>query len=146
MHAKSPICASDTDVNSPLTHHWLCSLGLKSETEGFIIAAYDQSLPRRNFQANILENGADPQWRVCDKHTKATNHLVSGCPILAPTEFLNQHDRLVQYIHWFLCKNVGLLHESNWWEYKPPKVIQNKNATILWDFDIRADRTIQTNL
>ena len=80
VHAKSPICASDTDVNSPLTHHWLFSLGLKSETEGFIIAAYDQSLPRRNFQANILENGADPQCRVCDKHTRPLTTLCLAVP------------------------------------------------------------------
>ena len=98
-----------------------------------------------NFQANILENGADPKCRVCNKHTETIDHLVSGCPILAPTEYLNRHDRLGQYIHWCLCKNFCLPHERNWWEHKPPKVIENKNATILWDFDIHTDRTIQAN-
>ena len=29
---------------------------------------------------------------------------MSGGPILAPTEYLNWHDRLGQYIHWRLCK------------------------------------------
>ena len=99
LHGKHPIRASDPDVNSSLTHHWVASSGLKSETEGFIIAAQDQSLPTRNFQANILENGADPKCRVCDKHTETIDHLVSGCPMLAPTEYLNRHDRLGQYIH-----------------------------------------------
>ena len=143
LHGKYSICASDPDVNSSLTHQWLASSGLKSKTEGFIIAAQDQSLPRKNFQANILENGADPKCRVCDKHAETIDHLVSGCPILAPTEYLNRHDRLGQYIHWCLCKNFCLPHERNWWEHKPPKVTENKNATILWDFDIHTDRTIQ---
>ena len=39
LHGKYPIRASDHDVNSSLTHHWLSSSGLKSATEGFIIAA-----------------------------------------------------------------------------------------------------------
>ena len=65
--------------------------------------------------------------------------------MLAPTEYLNRHDRLGQYIHWCLCKNFCLPNERNWWEHKPPKVIENKNTTILWDFDIHTDRAIQTN-
>ena len=48
-------------------------------------------------------------------------------------------------VHWCLCKNFGLPHETNWWEHKPPKVIENKNPTILWDFDTLTDRTIQAN-
>ena len=107
------------------------------------VSIIDQSLPTRNFQGNILENGSDLKCRVCDKHTETIDHLVSGCLLLAPTEYLNRHDRLDQYIHWCLYKNFGLPHEHNWWEHKPPKVIENKNATILWDFDIYTDWTIQ---
>ena len=39
LHGKYPIRASDPDVNSSVTHHWLSSSGLKSATEGVIIAA-----------------------------------------------------------------------------------------------------------
>ena len=69
---------------------------------------------------------------------------MSGCRLLASTEYLNCHDRL-QCIHWCLCKNFGLPHGSNWWEHKTPKVIENKNSTILMDFDIHTIRTIQAN-
>ena len=48
-------------------------------------------------------------------------------------------------INWCLCKRFGLPHESNWCEQKPPKVTENKNATILWDFDIHIFRIIQAN-
>ena len=80
LHGKCPIRASDPDVNFSLTHQWLASSGLKSETEGFIIAAPDQSLPSRNFQANILENGTDPKCRVCDKHTENMTTLCLAVP------------------------------------------------------------------
>ena len=62
-----------------------------------------------------------------------------------PTEYLNWHDRLGQYIHCCLCKNFCLPHERNRQAHKPPKVTENKNATILSDFDIHTDRTIQAN-
>ena len=107
--------------------------------------AQDQSLPTRNFQANILEDGFEPKCRVFDKHPKTTDHLVSGCPMLAPTEYLSGHNRLGQYIHWCLCEILDLPHESNCWKHKPLKVMENKNATILWNFDILNDRTIRAN-
>ena len=106
FHGKYPIRASEPDLNSSLTHQWIDLLGLKSETEGFIIAAQNQSVPTRNFQANMLENGADPNCRICDKHTETIDHFVSGCPLVAFTEYLNQHDRLGQDIHWCLCKSI----------------------------------------
>ena len=37
------VFASELDVNSSLAHQCLASTGLKSETEGFIIAAQYQS-------------------------------------------------------------------------------------------------------
>ena len=80
LHGKYPICASDPRVNSSLTHQWLAFI------TDFIIVAQDRSLPKRNFQANILEDGAEPKCRLCDKNTETTDYIVSSCPILAPTE------------------------------------------------------------
>ena len=70
-----------------------------AETEGFIVAAQDQSHFTRNFQANILHNGADPRCRFCNINTETIKHLTSGCTILAPNEYTKRHNRVGQYIY-----------------------------------------------
>ena len=82
----------------------LRSSGLKAATEGFIMAAQDQSLWTRNFQANVIRNGTSPNCRLCDKFNKTIDHLISGCPTLAKTEYVNRHNRVGTYIHWKICK------------------------------------------
>ena len=54
LHGKYPIRASDPEINFSLIHQLLASSGLKSETEGFNIAARDQSLPTRNFSSKHI--------------------------------------------------------------------------------------------
>ena len=100
LHGKYPLRCQQADVDQTATHQWLKRSGLKAETEGFILAAQDQSLFTRNYQANMLRNGASDKCRFCDNYIEAVDHLVSGCPVLAPNEYKNRHDRVGQYLHW----------------------------------------------
>ena len=69
--------------------------------------------------------------------------LIAGCPVLAPNEYKNHHDRVGQYLHWKLCKHYQSPVPSNWFEHHPRAVVEGANVTILWDFPIQTDRTIQ---
>ena len=60
LHGQYPARTNQTDVDTQKTHQWLRSSGLKAETEGFIIAAQDQSLHTRNYQARILKKRSRP--------------------------------------------------------------------------------------
>ena len=145
LHGKYPMRSQQADVDQLNTHQWLRSVGLKAETEGFIMAAQDQSLFTRNYQARIIKNGADPKCRMCDQYDETIDHLVSGCPIIRPTEYKNRHDRVGHYIHWKICQHFNVKCEKNWYEHKPKPVVETKNATILWDFAIHTDRKIDAN-
>ena len=112
---------------------------------GFIVATQDQSLFTRNFQANILHNGADPRCRFCNTSTKTIDHFISGCTILAPNEYTNRHNRVGQYIHWKICNHYNIETPEKWYEHKPLPAVDTPEVTILWDFLIRTDRTIQAN-
>ena len=145
LHGKYNLRCQKADVDVTATHQWLRSSGPKSETEGFIIAAQDQYLFTRNYQANILKTGVDDKCRFCDKFTETIDHLISSCSILAPTEYKNRHDRVGQYLHWTICKHYRLSTPTNWFEHHPQPVVEGENVSILWDFSIHTDRTIQAN-
>ncbi|XP_063591903.1 uncharacterized protein LOC134768991 [Penaeus indicus] len=145
LHGKYPLRCQQADVDQTATHQWLRSSGLKAETEGFILAAQDQSLFTRNYQVNILKNGANEKCRFCDTHKETIDHLISGCPVLAPNECKNRHDRVGQYLHWTICNSYNIKTCEHWYEHKPEPVVEGENATLLWDFSIHTDRTIQAN-
>ena len=99
LHGQYPLRSQIADLDLHENHQWLRSAGLKAETEGFIVAAQDQSFFTRNFQANILHNGANLRCRLCNTSIETTDRLISGCITLAPNEYTNRHNRVGQYIH-----------------------------------------------
>ena len=59
--------------------------------------------------------------------------------------YTNRHNRVGQYIHWKICNHYDIETPDKWYEHKLLSVVDTPNVTILWDFPIRTDRTIQAN-
>ena len=145
LHGKFPQRCSQADIDGESTFSWLKSSGLKAETEGFIFAAQDQSLKTKNYIANIMKAGTDATCRFCGIHKETIDHLISACPVLAREEYLARHNRVAQYVHWRICKSFSIEVGDKWYEHETPPVVENDQATILWDFTIHTDRTIRAN-
>ena len=136
------------NVDQDKSHRWLKGAGLKAETEGFIIAAQDQSLPTRWYQHNILKKpDVDPKCRLCGRFDETIDHLVSGGPELAKTENIQWPQQGSCTLHWKICKEFGIEVKERWYEHEPKTVTENDSVTILWDNDmpIHTDRTIAAN-
>ena len=119
---------------------------LKAETEGFIIAAQDQRLPTRWYQYNILKKpDVDPKCRLCGRFDETIDHLVSGCPELAKTNYIHRHNKAAAHMHWAICKEFGIEVKEQWYEHEPKTVTWNDSVTILWDMPIHTDRAIAAN-
>ena len=145
LHGTYPLRTDHVDVDKARTHQWLSSSSLKGETEGFILAAQDQSISTRVYQTRILKNGANPNCRICTEKEETVGHIISACPTIINTEYQQRHDRVAKFIHWTLCKNFNLSHTETWYEHTPQSVIENTEVTILWDFTIYTDRKIDVN-
>ena len=64
------------------------------------MAAQDQSLFTKNYQTKIIKNGADKKCQFYEKFEETVDHLVYGCSMITPNEYLQRYDSLGQYIHW----------------------------------------------
>ena len=128
-----------------MTNQWLRSAGLKAETESLIIAAQDQSLATRSYHHRIIKDGTDPQCRLCGKYEETIDHIVSGCPVLAKTEYIERHNKAAAYLHWKICRKYDIETTTKWYEHQPKTVTDNNDVTILWDMPIHTDREIKAN-
>ena len=109
LHGRYPKRIREADVDDYKTNQWLRSAGLKAETEGLIIAAQDQSLPTKSYFARIVKDGTSPLCRICHKHEETVDHIISGCPELAKTDYLERHNKAATYIHWKACASITVL-------------------------------------
>ena len=117
LHGKYPLRTDNTDVDRATTHQWTSSSSLKGETEGFMFAAHDQSVSTRAYQSGVLNNGADPNCRLCTHREEIVDHIVSACPTIVNTEYLQIHEWVGSFIHLMLYKNLP--HTGKWYKHTP---------------------------
>ena len=145
LHGQFVKRISKPNISKTLTHNWLKSSGLKAETEGLIIAAQDQSLPTKNYQAHVSKTIKDDKCRICKTKPETIDHLISGCSTIAATEYLERHNKIGRYIHWKICKEFNIPVTDQWYKHTPADVVENESTTVLWDFSIHTDREIRAN-
>ena len=145
LHGKFPNRAKEADVDTVQTYKWLKAAGLKPETEGLLIAAQNQCLATRSYHHRVLKDGTNPLCRLCNKFEESVDHIVSGCPELAKSEYIHRHNKAAAYIHWHICQHYNIKTKDKWYEHEPETVSENDNITILWDMSIHTDREIKAN-
>ena len=65
MDEQYPKRVNEKDVDHQMSNQWLKSGGLRSEKEGFIIAAQDQAIKTNYYRSNFLNDGTDLMCRIC---------------------------------------------------------------------------------
>jgi len=129
-------------IDTEKTFSWLTKGTVTIEAEGFITAAQDQSLPTRSLLKIYKKSNSDG-CRLCGKHAETVLHILSECPHLAQTQYLDRHNQVARYVHWKIAHRYGVANESwPWTNQQPPRVLENDSIKILWDCNIFTDLKI----
>ena len=145
MHGQYPNEVKKEHIDEELTWNWLKNGELKGETEALITSCQDQALATNYYKAKILKTGQDPKCRLCKTEDETIHHIISGCSILAPKEYLTRHNAVAAHLHWNICKAYGIEVCDKWYEHKPKPVTDSPNVTVIWDLQLQTDRHIPSN-
>ena len=92
------------------------------------------------YNTNVLHCSDDPLCRLCHSFDETVYHILSSCPLLAPTGYLQRHNSVAALIHKQICEFYDIYTCEKPWLYNPQPVVSSNNVKILWDVDIRTDR------
>ena len=81
--------------------------------------------------------------RMCSQHEETVDHIVSGCEVLAKTEYISRHNNAAAYLHWSICKDHDIEMTDKWYQHQPETVMHNKdnNITIMCGMQVNTDST-----
>ena len=82
---------------------------------------------------------------MCSQHEETVDHIVSGCEVLAKTEYITRHNNAAPYLHWSICKDHDLKITDKWDVMETVMHNKDNNLTIMWDMPVNTDRTITAN-
>ena len=83
--------------------------------------------------------------RICGQFQETLDHLVSGCPELAKTKYMQRHKKAVACLPWTICKHYDIKVRDKHYEHEQATTTETQAATILWDMPIQADKEIKAN-
>jgi prophage tail gpP-like protein len=72
-------------------------------------------------------------------------YLISGCPTLAKNEYAIWHDKICTYLHYSICKTLGIETTETWNSHIPKSVTELENVTVLWYQRVQADTAVLAN-
>ena len=138
LHGKFLSIAEGQPQETERNFQWLVSGELKITSEALIVAAQDQALPTRNIQAKLYHSADSPKCQQCGKK----DETVSGCEMLANSDYLNRHNHIASQIHWALCGKYGFNISEQWWQHKVETVLEIETSKNLWELNIYSDWAI----
>jgi len=145
MYGQLPRNLDEELVDIEQSYRWLKSGDIKGETESTIVAAQDQAASTNYFKNKILKEEIESKCRLCKQHEETTDHLTSGCPILAKNEYLMRHDKVCTHLHYSICQALGIETTDKWYTNMPKPVCEEGDVTVLWDQAVHTDREVRAN-
>ena len=88
LHGKFVNWCCSNPIDLSRSFHWHGEL-FHSESESTIFAVQDQVVRTRVYERKIMHvSGPTVMCRLCNNYEESIQHLMAGCPTLAPTSYL----------------------------------------------------------
>ena len=147
MHGQFFNTLEQTHIDKTASLAWLRSSTLKRATESTICAIQENAITTKYTKKHIHKTSNDDTCRACKSKPETIHHVISGCPILAPTKYTQRHDNVCRYIHLLLSEKYTFTEPktTKWYEYDPEPILENETVKILWNFPVQTDRRVAHN-
>ena len=133
------------EVADEKSWQWMNGGFIDKRTEGFVCAAQENVLQTNCYKTTLTKQGDNVKCRKCGKYAETVGHLISGCEMLAQSEYRRRHDKMGLRIYWELCKKYGMPTKERWYEEVPDPVRKSadKKFEIWWDQKVVTPATLE---
>lgn len=120
---------------------WIKDGLLAPTTEALAFAIQNRCVKLNYYKAHVLKTHPNDRCRVCHRSPETVTHVINGCEAYNFTKYLDRHDECMTCLY----KGIADLYSLARPEYRarPPPVVENSNAKILWDVCIPTLATIE---
>lgn len=132
-------------LSKDLTFAFLRSAGLKSETEGFVLACQDGVINTLVYRRIIMDvDVIDTSCRACRSQPETLMHLLSACSYYASCAYIHRHNAALRVLYYHLRHHYGI-DKTPVLPYAPGEiesVIENETCKIFWNFSFSTTRQL----
>nr|CAH7720376.1 unnamed protein product [Callosobruchus chinensis] len=135
-------------LSQQLTFSFLRSSGLKSETEGFIMACQDGVFNTLVYRSRVMGiNVPDARCRACRQVPETLMHLLSACRTYSGMAYVHRHNATLRVLYYHLRHSYGIA-ETPVLPYAPgdvESVVKNERCRIYWNYSFPTLELVQGN-
>jgi len=95
MHGQFMTTLDEPHVDLYASTAWLRSSTLKRATEATICAIQEQAITTKYIRKNVHHTTNDDSCRACKNSPETIHHVISSCPVLAPTKYKNDEVKIL---------------------------------------------------
>jgi hypothetical protein len=88
------------------------------------VAAQNQGINTNFFMNKILKEEIESKCQLYKQHEEIIDHLTSGCPFLAKSDYLMTHTKVCVHLHYSICKALGIKTTEKWYTHMPKPVYE----------------------
>jgi len=93
----------------------------------------------------MLKEKTDSKYQLHKQQEETTDHLTSGCSILAKHEYLIRHNKVCAHMHYSIRKVLSSEMKDKWYKHTHKPVYEQEDVIVFWNQAGNKDRDLSAN-